>query len=64
MNNNNALVVSQDKNVVDNNALLNKIKDRFTDEEQQLFAQSFHVYLTCVEDEFIVDLDSMAMVRI
>ena len=40
------------------NKLLNKIKERFTDTEQQMFVTSFYCYLN-YEDEFIIDLDDI-----
>jgi hypothetical protein len=40
------------------NKLLNKIKERFTDDEQQIFIASFYCYLN-YENEFIIDLDDI-----
>lgn len=40
------------------NKLLTKIKERFTDDEQQIFVASFYCYLN-YHDEFIVDLDNI-----
>ena len=40
------------------NKLLNKIKERFTDDEQQIFVASFYCYLN-YHDEFIIDLDNI-----
>ena len=37
------------------NKLLTKIKERFTDDEQQIFVASFYCYLN-YHDEFIIDL--------
>jgi hypothetical protein len=43
-----------------NNKLLNKIKDNFTDFEQQLFVSSFYCYLNYDKNiDFIVDLDDV-----
>ena len=43
-----------------NNKLLNKIKDNFTDFEQQLFISSFYCYLNYNQNkDFIVDLDTI-----
>ena len=43
-----------------NNKLLNKIKDNFTDFEQQLFVGSFYCYLNYNQNkDFIVDLDTI-----
>jgi phage anti-repressor protein len=42
------------------NALVNKIKERFTDSEQQLFAGSFYCYLNYdSKKEFVIDLDNV-----
>ena len=40
------------------NKLLTKIKERFTDNEQQIFVTSFYCYLN-YKDEFIIDLDDI-----
>ena len=40
------------------NKLLTKIKERFTDDEQQIFGASFYCYLN-YHDEFIIDLDNI-----
>ena len=40
------------------NKLLNKIKERFTDNEQQMFVTSFYCYLN-YQNEFIIDLDNI-----
>jgi len=40
------------------NKLLTKIKERFTDNEQQVFVTSFYCYLN-YKDEFIIDLDNI-----
>jgi hypothetical protein len=40
------------------NKLLHKIKERFTNEEQQMFIASFYCYLNC-KNEFIIDLDNI-----
>jgi len=43
-----------------NNKLLIKIKETFTDFEQQLFIGSFYLYLKCDEEnDFIIDMDNM-----
>jgi len=43
-----------------NNKLLNKIKDNFTDFEQQLFVSSFYCYLNYnINIDFVVDLDDI-----
>jgi len=39
--------------------LINKVKDSFTTEQQQLFIASFYCYLNCKTDEFIIDLDNI-----
>jgi MSV199 domain len=42
------------------NTLVNKIKERFTDSEQQLFAGSFYCYLNYdSKKDFVVDLDNV-----
>ena len=40
------------------NKLLNKIKERFTNDEQQIFIASFYCYLN-YQNEFIIDLDDI-----
>jgi hypothetical protein len=40
------------------NKLITKIKERFTDNEQQIFVTSFYCYLN-YKDEFIIDLDNI-----
>ena len=40
------------------NKLLNKIKEKFSDNEQQMFVASFYCYLN-YHDEFIIDLDNI-----
>jgi hypothetical protein len=43
-----------------NNKLLNKIKDFFTEFEQQLFVSSFYCYLNYNKDfDFVIDLDNI-----
>jgi phage anti-repressor protein len=39
--------------------LINKLKDNFSTEEQQLFISSFYLYLNYKSDEFIIDLDDI-----
>ena len=42
------------------NKLLTKIKEKFTDSEQQLFVSSFYCYLKYENDnDFIIDLDDI-----
>ncbi len=41
------------------NALINKIKQKFADKEQQMFVASFYCYLNCSKTDFLVDLDSV-----
>ena len=41
------------------NKLLNKIKDTFTDTQQQLFIGSFYCYLNCDKNEFVISLDNV-----
>jgi hypothetical protein len=42
------------------NKLLIKIKNNFTDEEQQMFVASFYCYLNCNQKtEFVIDLDNV-----
>lgn len=43
-----------------NNVLLNKIKEKFTDLEQQLFVSSFYCYLNNHQtNDFVIDLDNI-----
>jgi hypothetical protein len=45
---------------VHNNKLLNRIKEKFTDYEQQLFVSSFYCYLNYDKNiDFVVDLDNI-----
>jgi len=39
--------------------LINKLKDNFSTEEQQLFITSFYCYLNYKPDEFVIDLDDI-----
>ena len=39
--------------------LLNKLKESFSTEEQQLFISSFYCYLNFRSDDFVVDLDNI-----
>ena len=40
--------------------LLSKIKEKFTDFEQQLFLSSFYCYLNCDPiNDFVIDLDNV-----
>ena len=39
--------------------LLNKIKEVFTDAQQQLFVSSFYCYLNYKKSDFVVDLDNI-----
>ena len=41
------------------NRLINKIKDNFSTDEQQLFVASFYCYLNYKNDDFVVDLDNI-----
>jgi hypothetical protein len=42
------------------NTLVNKIKERFTDGEQQLFVGSFYCYLNYdSKKDYVVDLDNI-----
>ena len=41
------------------NRLINKIKDNFSTDEQQLFVGSFYCYLNYKSDDFVVDLDNI-----
>mgnify|MGYP000950758083 CR=1 FL=1 len=42
-----------------NNKLVTKIKNNFTETQQQLFVSSFYCYLNCNQNEFIIDLDNV-----
>ena len=43
-----------------NNKLITKIKDCFTETQQQLFVSSFYCYLNCDQkNDFIIDLDDV-----
>lgn len=42
-----------------NNKLLTKIKETFTEHEQQLFISSFYLYLNCNKEDFVVSLDDI-----
>ena len=39
--------------------LLNKIKENFTDTQQQLFVSSFYCYLNYSKNEFVIDFDDI-----
>jgi hypothetical protein len=39
--------------------LINKLKDNFSTEEQQLFITSFYCYLNYKSDDFVIDLDDI-----
>ena len=39
--------------------LINKLKDGFSTEEQQLFISSFYCYLNYKSDDFVIDLDDI-----
>ena len=39
--------------------LLNKLKDNFSTDEQQLFISSFYCYLNYKSDDFVIDLDDI-----
>jgi len=39
--------------------LINKLKDNFSTEEQQLFITSFYCYLNYKSNEFVIDLDDI-----
>jgi T5orf172 domain len=41
------------------NKLINKIKQKFTNDEQKMFITSFYCYLKYKKDEFVVDLDDV-----
>ena len=43
-----------------NNKLIIKIKDNFTETQQQLFIASFYCYLNCDQkNDFVIDLDTV-----
>ena len=42
-----------------NNRLLTKIKERFTETEQQLFVASFYCFLNYNKNDFVIDLDDI-----
>ena len=42
-----------------NNKLLNKIRDKFTNSEQQLFVASFYCFLNYQKTDFVIDLDNI-----
>ena len=43
-----------------NNKLLNKIKEKFNEEQQKLFVSSFYCYLNYDKNkDFVVDLDNV-----
>ena len=43
-----------------NNKLITKIKDNFTESQQQLFVASFYCYLNCDQkNDFVIDLDNV-----
>ena len=43
-----------------NNKLLNKIKEKFTEEQQKLFVSSFYCYLNYDKNkDFVIDLDNV-----
>ena len=42
-----------------NGKLLNKIKERFNDTEQQLFVASFYCFLNYQKIDFVIDLDNI-----
>jgi hypothetical protein len=39
--------------------LINKLKDSFSTDEQQLFISSFYCYLNYKSDDFVIDLDDI-----
>ena len=39
--------------------LINKLKNSFSTDEQQLFISSFYCYLNYKSDDFVVDLDDI-----
>ena len=54
--NNQITRLSKDYNI----KLLTKIKEKFTDFEQQLFLSSFYCYLNCDPiNDFVIDLDNV-----
>jgi phage anti-repressor protein len=42
-----------------NNKLLTKIKETFTENQQQLFISSFYLYLNYNKDDFVISLDNI-----
>ena len=42
-----------------NNKLLTRIKERFTETQQQLFVASFYCYLNYQKNDFVIDLDNI-----
>ncbi len=42
-----------------NNKLLTKIKETFTEKEQQLFISSFYLYLNHNKEDFVISLDDI-----
>lgn len=42
-----------------NNKLLTKIKETFTETEQQLFISSFYLYLNYNKEDFVISLDDI-----
>ena len=57
---NNMAIINQEINNDGSNALLVKLKNSFTDAEQQLFVESFHMYLNHdQENDYIIDLDQV-----
>ena len=41
------------------NKFINKIREKFTDHEQQLFIGSFYCYLNYSKTEFIIDMENI-----
>ena len=39
--------------------LINKIKENFSDEEQQMFVVNFYCYLNYKKNEYVIDLDEI-----
>lgn len=39
--------------------LLNKLKDNFSEDEQQMFVTSFYCYLNCSKTDFVINLDNI-----
>jgi hypothetical protein len=39
--------------------LLTKLKESFTEDEQQMFVTSFYCYLNCSKTDFVIDLDNI-----